>query len=655
MCWEYVLKKINVSLAVLLILALGSLVLFVFTAGNVWLDSDAAGYLMQSAEIIRHGTLFPEVWHDSTYIHLHTLPTVAMYALTGNMILARDLASVFSIAAVFLAALFLGRYGLRSNSWLLIMLLLFSYLSDTQYSMLYTDAYYTQFLLSLLVVLAFWLHSRCSVRILSVNSILLLVSILISCALGEMRTLQQVVLPLIAATWIVRLEEGNSVAESNRQERRLVLFIGMVAALSAAGCYLYDNRIASLFGVAGNMQDELASYSATYESILANYHRIIQGFLYLSGIPVGVPMFSLAGIAGVIRAMVFLIMTFIFPIRIFIRRKKIDLTTRAMLYFALINAAEIVFILLLGHGSDSKADGRYMLIPILLLQITSCHEIYKRFLGSERKIRHTAVIFIAASALTLTAFSLSEIRTSDERLAERTELVDYLEEQDLRYGYASFWNASTYTALSNEKVKIRNVSVQSMRVKPQLWLSSETWYDPHAYSGRTFLLLTEQEKNAFTAEETEDGYYGTPVQFLEFDDYYIFVYDYNIAENHFLGKNREWDLLRTVQSGGYLENDRLIIPAEEMMSGPYFTVESGRYELCMDLGWKDKELKNLSMSVTANQGDTTIETFDLKQGENSLKFSLDKETPDLSFVIQNNSDEDIIVREIVLRADGTAD
>ena len=78
------------------------------------------------------------------------------------------------------------------------------------------------------------------------------------------------------------------------------------------------------------------------------------------------------------------------------------------------------------------------------------------------------------------------------------ELVSFLDEHDLHYGYGSFWNASVNSVLSNGKVIVlptRDNEAEGGKRKAynpsdyRRWLLNERWYDPATHPGKCFVLL----------------------------------------------------------------------------------------------------------------------------------------------------------------------
>lgn len=107
------------------------------------------------------------------------------------------------------------------------------------------------------------------------------------------------------------------------------------------------------------------------------------------------------------------------------------------------------------------------------------------------------------------------------------QLTEFLQQQGLRYGYASFWNAGKLSVLSGGQVRVRQVILDRGMPEPVRKLSSNRWYQPSYWQGETFLLLRGDEPAALNLPLLQ-GYAGAPRR-LQFQDYTILVFPANLA------------------------------------------------------------------------------------------------------------------------------
>lgn len=132
---------------------------------------------------------------------------------------------------------------------------------------------------------------------------------------------------------------------------------------------------------------------------------------------------------------------------------------------------------------------------------------------------------VPAFLLALCAFampvSFSRVETPQDRLAA------FLEENELTYGYADFWNASHTTVAAHERVKVRAVRVRAAEVgKPdylamQNWFCKTEWYSDYsgnfiAFDGKGYLDVREDYIRMLL---------GEPDRVLDNGEYTVFVYE----------------------------------------------------------------------------------------------------------------------------------
>ena len=81
--------------------------------------------------------------------------------------------------------------------------------------------------------------------------------------------------------------------------------------------------------------------------------------------------------------------------------------------------------------------------------------------------------------------------------SERKEYINFLDKNDLHFGFATFWNANVTTELSHGKIRIAGLEPSGLepdnRFNIQGWLNPVKYYDPSFHQGESFLLLTRDE------------------------------------------------------------------------------------------------------------------------------------------------------------------
>ena len=122
---------------------------------------------------------------------------------------------------------------------------------------------------------------------------------------------------------------------------------------------------------------------------------------------------------------------------------------------------------------------------------------------------------LAALAVVACGLGITEVN-------KQIDLV--LEEQNLEYGFSTFWHAHTTTIISDSNVRIINTDINENGITPCPFQTDMKWFEPEGVD-RVFLLCTGYELT--TLSFTEDWKYieNGPIERLEFEGFHIFVFD----------------------------------------------------------------------------------------------------------------------------------
>lgn len=107
------------------------------------------------------------------------------------------------------------------------------------------------------------------------------------------------------------------------------------------------------------------------------------------------------------------------------------------------------------------------------------------------------------------------------------ELGEYLKEQNLTYGYASFWHSQAITVLEDSKVKARSVDFSdSDGVSASLYQSNWNWFQDQPGQDRYFLLMEQEELEKLN--QSASSVLTMPHEELNYRGYTIWVFSENI-------------------------------------------------------------------------------------------------------------------------------
>ncbi|MBR5658449.1 MAG: hypothetical protein IKX10_03500 [Lachnospiraceae bacterium] len=316
-------------------------------------------------------------------------------------------------------------------------------------------------------------------------------------ALDGSQMLILVTLPLLAGFFLERFFDAES--PINCREN---LALGVVAVLLAVSSLL---GLIWLFGI---LQAHTAGYADAYSvwSAMSDWPQHVldlpNAWFKLFGLEINErkPMFSLVSVGYLLR-LVSAIVIAILPIGLMIRYKHIkDRPLKIFLWMHVVLSAAIVFAFIFGLLYTAN----WRLSPIiasglLLLFFTLYYEIRKRSIAQR-------LIVLVTVPLALTALLNSAVILGKGFYYNRDndvyKVADFLEQNDLTYGYASFWNSQLITVYTGEKVKARNVSFNDLGIQHELYQASSEWFGPQEGVDRYFILMSSPEFKTWSNSET---------------------------------------------------------------------------------------------------------------------------------------------------------
>jgi hypothetical protein len=247
----------------------------------------------------------------------------------------------------------------------------------------------------------------------------------------------------------------------------------------------------------------------------------------------------------------------------------------------------------------------------------------------ERAVGLALVAVLATSSLVSYTFPYRVFYQAPPALKLPTQaarLAAFLQQNQLRYGYSSFWNAGKLTVLSAQAVRVRQVLFERGLPMPMRKLSSNRWYDASYYQGETFLLLQENELNQVDMPALADRI-GAPVRTLRFEDWHVIVFARNLADMP------EWDRMlarpahfpssaATPHLIGSFEGDSLVAApgaAGVLTYGPGRMLMPGRYQVKFDVERAGATGDFGFVDVTADAGKHVLARGELSQaGDNPV-------------------------------------
>jgi hypothetical protein len=463
-------------------------------------------------------------------------------------------------------------------------------------------------------------------------------------------------LPLILAALSQLALSGHAPQPQRRLTRRRVgLLLAVLLAALLAGAALHGHYV-KLVGSSG-----LAPATwLGFDGMLRNTLGTLRGLLsLLGGLPQeGAAVISAAGAWSALRIAAALALLGLLPWAL--KRALSAPQQPARVFFAvftLTSAGINLFVALTTSLPDMaapEASVRYLVPSLMCMLLLLAGMAVDEFRW--RRPLHAAALL----ALLVTGFSALQAYRVDNSpgyykgsigaYSPYHQFAAYLEQQGLRYGYASFWNAGRLTLLSEQKVKVRQVSLDNGLPVPVRHLSSDRWYQAEAWRGETFLMFTEAESKA-TDWPTLERYAGPPSRVLQYRGWEIRVYPHNLAARLPL-----WNVESSAplafpvtaatphRIGHLVDNDGALQagPGESghLQYGPLRSTSAGRYLVSFELETGGAGVGDFGVvDISANHGATVLAAQAIRaQGAQriTLPLKLDGPAGDIEFRVWSN-------------------
>ena len=523
----------------LLILACNLLVLcwYLFSGYQAIFHADSAIKVLLAREIVETGQYFPREWvyaNGDIFVlfgHTFIIPLLAFlpagflaHAVSGFLSTGLILGSIWLVA---------GITGAGMTQRVAVLAVLASGVSGYMAENLFGQVSYGVFVYFSGLILFFSFHllyaepGRRKYYGIALFGILLLAA-----WSNPFRALVSFGVPVFAAILWNAWGTGSDDLPPSLSNRWVVL--GVVGAGFLVGTLLYIQTLSGLQVEYGAGRPKWLSY----DEMLRNLSLTPQSVLGLFG---GLPtekgeLVSLSGVYEAFRlaAGVLLIGMIPMSLRASLQRKGSGMAFVG--FYTLTALAGVLFLQLtttIPAMNDPIIASRY-LVPSLVMAFVLVLCQPSDWVRSPVLSLCLAIVFAcyltsAYPALVQSGSYSNADRSESARRAHSLDGVkNYLLEQGLRYGYASFWNSGTLTVLSDEKLLVRHIRLENGIPIPDRWLCSDRWYRPDAWQGTTFLLLTEKEETKLNRELLE-RYHGTPIPEMRWEGFRIFVLSENPA------------------------------------------------------------------------------------------------------------------------------
>ena len=534
---------------------------------KAFFHSDSAFFVQLALEQIKSGKLFPPDMCYSTVLFVRSpnLILIPLLMVIRDWMLAREIMVIIMWVGMLLAVFYCfmpGRDRRPAAALIAMLLLMNPYMTqdvanETTDMLFFQGAYVTIFfdvILTLGIINRILFLKKEDSRMRKAELLIVLAAVLFLPLLGSVRMDMILTLPLAAALPVFYfIETGESVAGTLRTKRCVgTVIVIMLAVCAGFVCYRYLS--ATYWSESKGDYLTMGKYTDVWYSV----SNLINNITIIFGNVNSAVFLSFPGLTKFINYFYELVLMIVVPVLGILKYGKMESRfTRFLVVYSWISNLLVAGVFVACHQWAPRYLLTIYLDDILLLAAMASEYMKKR----ERLTAMTVGVIIAMYCAVCHVYFWGHYKDKIGQDPSK-ELISFLEENDLHYGYASFWNASVNTVLSNGEVQVLPLYDYAVSdgvrqpCDPQShrdWLNNKQWYDPAAHPGRCFVLLKnfaaeDAEKQAAWDEEhgldengkstwvdptpperIEERFYSLKPEELKVGDYTVLVFESNEA------------------------------------------------------------------------------------------------------------------------------
>lgn len=340
------------------------------------------------------------------------------------------------------------------------------------------------------------------------------------CSMNGVQSLTIYGLPLLAAMVAERFFDFKKSFSWKENKSRYTAIIAMILAFA----------VGSLLGTLAN-GSIVAGYAEGYSGFsdmsewMDNLMCILPEFFSLIGVEPTYEMllYSKDGILNLLKVIFGLVLCIV-PIIMAILYKKFEsLSYRLMIWVHFALAALIGLGWIVGELNSAN----WRLIPVVISSVILC-VLFVHWIFYQTNCKRLLLVIVLPTLLVLSNVGMELVSMERQTATNRglQELAEFLEEENLEYGYATFWYANIITMMSDSKVEVRNISLGQEGYEIRTYQSNVEWYDKQNGYKEFFVIMTEREYQEFYMNP--ECPYPVADEELEYNGYHILIYAMNI-------------------------------------------------------------------------------------------------------------------------------
>jgi len=469
------------------VLLLSFISIFSYQHGAQWLNSDHSSEMVLGKLLAEENSFVSRNWRYSTEIRLlyQTIFTMPLFKLIGryeNWALIRALVILLNNLVLTLSYLFLTKQMKIQTKWICITsLFLILPISFDYWDIVLFGGYYIFFIAQLFCCLGLFIRLAGSdtTRTRLIDFILFTALSFILGVQG-IRSLLCVHIPLLIVCIYLY--------SKSTQKKNYPLFLGCYSFFVCCAGFAVNYLLHFWYNFHSFDSMRLVDLYAEFFSKLGQSLVSLAGFFGLSVLS---SLLSAYGLFSVIT----IIGTFILFCSVI---KSIRQQGRGEYQFIpVFFLVSVVFNIFVFIVVDEVITNRYF-IPFMVLYIPLVAILFSHAEKTYGYLKRMVII----SGIVLFVIGQGYLNFQNiigqNRNSARKGYIQYLLNNQLNYGFATFWNANVTTELTNGKIDLAGLEPHGLdpdvnKFRIQGWLNQVKFYSPSFYQGESFLLLTRAE------------------------------------------------------------------------------------------------------------------------------------------------------------------
>lgn len=489
------------------------------------MDSDMASEILLAKECWLEKSLFPIGWHYSTEIRLINTQLISapIFIFTNNWIIVKTLTVIIVCALYSLSLLFLLNQLEIKQTWikLLCCLLVFSPWSFLVWKYVLYGSYYIPHIAISFIYIGLFIsliRNQNTPKKQKIYSYLFWFFAFYS-GLSSIRYIIYFVFPVAAVMnyyAITNLSKNHLEFNFKKYfiEDKNIFYSTFGLVLSGFG-YLFNTFILAHFYSFSNFNT--TAFRTIGDVKLVDFYA---GLMDLLGYKNEVSVLTPCGLSDLLLyvALVFFFICLFISIN---KKSKLDYYKKLFLIISVVMFAFDSFVYI-----KTEYIIRYFLL--LIPYIIPCFAIF--ISNDEISILKKYILGVSLSVCLLTnSFYTFETVINTSYTKDKTKVTQFLKDNNLNFGYATFWNANVFTYLSNGQIELANLYRKDINDNNYLqdeydydnWLTPKRYYKKDDSTKNVFLLIDSHEYELnYERNVIKNG------KLIYEDDYYkVYLYD----------------------------------------------------------------------------------------------------------------------------------